>query len=529
MAYGIANVPGIGESDLAEIREMAQSAKDIAEAAAEAVTKFTNTINVAPSQSGSLTYNGNLLSPIWNGYDPNAMEIGGIQNGTDAGTYSVTFTPKEGYQWADGTTEAKTVTWTIGRATISLPVQSGSLTYTGSAQSPEWSGYDNEKMTIGGAEEGTNAGSYSATFTPKDNYQWSDGSVDAKPASWRIGKAEGSLSLNKSSLTLTAASMSGTVVATHEGDGVVSATSSNTSIATVSVSANTVTVNAVAAGTVTVTVKVAAGSNHSAPRNETFSVTVNLPNKTLANNSPEMIQQAAQSGQAANYWSVGDRIGIKLNGVVGVLNLNSTYYAIILGFNHNASVEGNKSIHFQFGKNASGTDIAFTDEGYGNVYANNASARFVMNTTNVNTGGWKSSHMRQTLCEEFFSALPEAWRDVISPCVKYSDNTGGGNDTASYVTPTTDKVWLLSEFEVFGTRYIANSAEKNYQKQYDYYKNGNSKVRHKHNDSSTAVHWWLRSVYCSGTYYFCYVHTGGSDSHSNAHYSWGFAPGFKVA
>ena len=37
-------------------------------------------------------------------------------------------------------------------------------------------------------------------------------------------------------------------------------------------------------------------------------------------------------------------------------------------------------------------------------------------------------------------------------------NTGGGNDTASYVTPTTDKVWLLSEFEVFGTRYIANSA-----------------------------------------------------------------------
>ena len=85
MAYGIANVPGIGESDLAEIREMAQSAKDIAEAAAEAVTKFKNTINVAPSQSGSLTYNGNLLSPIWNGYDPKAMEIGGMQNGTDAG------------------------------------------------------------------------------------------------------------------------------------------------------------------------------------------------------------------------------------------------------------------------------------------------------------------------------------------------------------------------------------------------------------------------------------------------------------
>ena len=137
--------------------------------------------------------------------------------------------------------------------------------------------------------------------------------------------------------------------------------------------------------------------------------------------------------------------------------------------------------------------------------------------------------MRKTICPAFLSALPADWQNVIVACTKYSDNRGGGSNTASYVTATQDKIWLLSEFEVHGSRSWANSAEQNYQKQYDYYKNGNSKVKYKHNATGTACFWWLRSVGAAPSYPFCSVHTDGSANYSYAYWSYGFAPGFKVA
>lgn len=112
---------------------------------------------------------------------------------------------------------------------------------------------------------------------------------------------------------------------------------------------------------------------------------------------------------------------------------------------------------------------------------------------------------------------------------KYSDNSGGGSDNASYVTATTQKIFLLAEFEVHGTRYYANSAERNYQKQYDYYKNGNSKVKYQHSSTGSACFWWLRSVYATYTTYFCLVNTDGGASDDIAYNSYGFAPGFKAA
>ena len=51
-----------------------------------------------------------------------------------------------------------------------VPAQSGSLTYTGSTQSPTWKGYDSSMMTIGGVTSGINAGTYTATFTPIGKY-----------------------------------------------------------------------------------------------------------------------------------------------------------------------------------------------------------------------------------------------------------------------------------------------------------------------------------------------------------------------
>lgn len=528
--YGSINVPGVSAFELSLVRTLAQNAKDAADAAQEAITRLTSTINSTPSQSGSLTYTGNEQAPAWNNYDPNTLTIGGTTKATNAGTYMATFTPKDGFQWSDGTSNSRSATWKINRATVSTPAQSGSLTYTGSSQSPKWTGYDTEKLTLGGTTSSTNAGTYNATFTPKANYQFSDGVTGAKTITWKINKAAGSLTVNKTSLTLSGGTTTGTVTATRTGDGAISATSNRASVATVSVSGTTITVTAKGSGTATITVSCAAGTNHTAPDSKTVSVTVEMVSPTLADNTPATIKAAAQSGQAANLWSVGDKVPILVNGLVGSLVINDTYYAIILGFNHNSSVEGGNSIHFQFGKNTSGTDIAFVDAGYDTSFiSTNINPRFIMNTNSSNSGGWENSYMRKTICAEFLAALPTDWQNVIVSCVKYSDNTGGGNDTASYVTATQDKIWLLGEFEVFGTSSGANSAEQNYQKQYDYYKNGNSKIKYKHNDNGSACNWWLRSVFAITPTHFRYVSTDGRSLNKYAQYSLGIAPGFKIS
>lgn len=506
-----------------EAKTAASNAQKAANDALKAVTKLTSVINSVPTQAGILTYTGAAQSPSWNGYDTEKLTIGGTTSGTNAGSYVATFTPKEGYEWADGTKTAKSVTWTISKASLSVPAQSGMLTYTGSAQSPQWSNYDSNKLTIGGTSTATNAGSYAATFTPKANYQWSDGSTSAKSVTWAIGKAAGSLTLAKSSVTLNISSLTESVAVTRAGDGVISATSSNTATARVEVSGTSVKITGLKAGTAKITVKVAAGTNHTAPSDKTINVTVSLPDTSLANNTPDIIAAAAKSGQAANYWSVGDKVGIAVNGSFGGLSYNNTVYAFILGFNHNSSVEGGNSIHFQFGKTAAGVDIAFVNS-YGST-----GTGFCMNTSNTNSGGWNNSYMRKTICPAFLAALPTAWQNIIAACTKYSDNTGGGSNTASYVTATSDKIWLLSEMEVQGTRSYANSAEANYQKQYDYYRNGNSKVKYQHTATTSACRWWLRSVHASYSDTFCIVNTGGSAGISNAYLSNGFAPGFKVA
>ena len=490
-----------------------------------------------PAQSGSLTYNGSAQSPVWSGHDAAKLTIGGTTSGTNAGSYNATFTPGANYQWSDGTTTAKTVAWSIGRASVGVPSQSGTLTYNGSAQSPVWSGHDAAKLTIGGTTSGTNAGSYNATFTPVSNYQWSDGSTAAKTVAWSIGKAAGSSSLNKSSLALSTGTMSGTISVTRAGNGAVSASSSNTNVATVSVSGTTVTVTAKAKGTATITVKVAEGTNHTAPANRTCSVSVTLPTTSLNDNTWATIKEVSDAGQGENYWSVGDTKRITINGKVGNFTFsNLAIDAFIIGFNHNSSREGTNRIHFQIGK-IGGKDVCLCDSQYGSGQSGNG--YFNMNPNNSNSGGWNGSYMRKTLlgnsgtpssppANSMLAALPSDLRAVMKSVTKYSDNTGGSPDNASYVTSTTDYLFLLAEFEYHGARSYANSAEKNFQLQYSYYKAGNSKVKYKHGETGTAAYHWCRSVYVGNTHYFCRVYTNGSATDYTANISWGAAPGFAV-
>lgn len=235
------------------------------------------TVTTAPSAAGKLTYSGEEQAPTWQNFNPEQLTKTETAQ-TDAGNYSTAFAPTRNYQWPGGDTSARTVPWTIGRATIaSVPEQSGSLTYTGNAQSPVWTGYDSGKLTIGGNTSGTNAGSYTASFTPTKNYQWSDGGTGAKSAAWSIGKAAGSLTLDKTSMSLTSSTAFGTITANRTGDGTISARSSNTNVAKVSVSGDTVLVTPVGDGSATITVEVAEGTNHTAPGSKTCTVKVDIP------------------------------------------------------------------------------------------------------------------------------------------------------------------------------------------------------------------------------------------------------------
>lgn len=518
--------------------EAAQNAQDAANAALDAVSGIVYTINVLPSQNGTLTYNGQAQSPSWNAYNPDALTLGGVTTGTNAGTYTATFTPKGRYKWADGTQTAKEVTWTINAATMTIPTQRNSLTYTGSAQSPTWNNYDSGKMTLGGTTSGTNAGSYNATFTPKTNYKWADGSTGAKTVAWSIAKAAGSLSLNKTSIKLTAAKTTDTITVTRAGDGKITATSSAPTVASVSVSGSVVTVTAKGKGSATITVSVAAGTNHTAPANKTCSVEVTLPTKVLNDNSWATIREVSSAGLGANYWAVGDVKEIKINGKVGNTTFsNLAVNAFILGFNHNSAKEGANKIHFQIGKIGS-TAVGLCDSQYNNTTS--SSGYFNWNTSNTNSGGWNACYKRKTLygndgtptspvANSLMAALPSELLAVMQPVTKYTDNTGNSSNTSGAVTATTDYLFDLSEFEVFGSRTYANQYEQNSQAQYDYYKAGNSRVAYNHTAVTTAVWWGLRSPSYTGSTYFVIVWPDGNHStYRNAYYSGGLRPGFAA-
>lgn len=259
-----------------------------------------------------------------------------------------------------------------------------------------------------------------------------------------------------------------------------------------------------------------------------YSLSLVFVSSTLNSNSWATIKSVSDKGQGANYWSVGDRKAVTLNGTVGGLTLSSmATYAFIIGFNHNSGYEGTNRIHFQLAKTAlsGGTDVCLCDSSYNST---GSSADFRMNTSNTNAGGWAGSYMKKTICPAFENVVSSDLRSNLKSVTKYTDNTGSSSTAAANVTATTEKFFLLSEYEVFGTTTYANTNEASKQAQYAYYSAGNSKIKYKHNATTTAASWWLRSPYRGSSDIFVRVYTDGTVSNAYAYGSLGFAPGFCV-
>ena len=79
----------------------------------------TNPAKPSISVTGTYTYNGSEHTATVNGYDLATMDISG-NTATDAGDYTVRVTSKTG-KWADGSTDAVTAAWSIGKATQEAP------------------------------------------------------------------------------------------------------------------------------------------------------------------------------------------------------------------------------------------------------------------------------------------------------------------------------------------------------------------------------------------------------------------------
>ena len=444
-----------------------------------------------PSQSSPLVYTGGQQSPQWTGYDSDEMTIGGTSAATDAGTYQAIFSLKDkvGTQWADGTTEDKTVSWSIGRASMNTPTQSGTLTYNGEAQSPSWSGYDSSKMTLGGTTSGTNAGSYNATFTPTANYQWMDGTTSAKTVAWSIQKAAGSLSISPESMTLDTSATSKVITVTRAGTGAISAQSSAPTIASVSVSGNQVTVTGLQNGSANITISVAADTNYTAPASKQCSVTVSLLKDNFADNEWSEIIAACQSGNVPDSWVVGNYKNMTING--------KAYRIDIIGKNHDTYAAGGTApLTFQM------------HDCYDDTKQ--------MNSSNTNSGGWTNCAMRSTHLPAILALMPAEVQAAIKEVQK---KTSAGNQSSSIQT-TNDKLFLLSEIEIFGSTTYSFAGEGT---QYAYYQAGNSKVK---NRNGSANGWWERSPYSSNTANFCTVNSSGGADANYASSSAGVAFGF---
>ena len=141
-----------------------------------------------------------------------------------------------------------------------------------------------------------------------------------------------------------------------------------------------------------------------------------------------------------------------------------------------------------------------------------------MNSTNTNSGGWTSS-ARRTWCNDvYYNALPDSFKSMVKPVKKLT--SAGAQSTT--INTTVDKVFLLSEVEIYGTTTDSVAGEGS---QYTYYETASNRYKNpKLSSSSNSCAYWQRSPRGSNSTRFCYVGGGGSSGGGSASYALGLAP-----
>ena len=146
------------------------------------------------SVTGTYTYNGSEHTATVSGYDPATMDISG-NTATDAGDYTVRVTSNTG-KWADGSTDAVTAAWSIGKATQEAPNgligvvptteggSDGKITGTDDTMEYRAAGETVYTPCTGSEITGLSAGTYDVRYRASKNLKAGD---DAKVL---VGKSE---------------------------------------------------------------------------------------------------------------------------------------------------------------------------------------------------------------------------------------------------------------------------------------------------------------------------------------------------
>ena len=412
---------------------------------------------------------------------------------------------------------------------ITIPSQNGTVVYNGNLQTATFSNYDEELLTVSG-NTGTNAGTYTATFAPKDDYCWSDNSVDTKEVEWIIDKANGVVELSETSVTLGKTTTSTTVTVSN-ASGEVQVSSNNTSVLTTSISDNVITLTSTGQnGNVIVTVTVSETDNYKSA-SKTISVKCDfLKIVTWADGTYEEISamlDAHYTGtiDISDYWSVGDVRTIPLSAMsaTGVGESQSAQNAevVIIGLGHDdlvSPVNGNS-------KSAVSLQLKNSLKTVGYMYSSS-------NGTNCSL--WDGSP-RRTWCNSVFkNALPAELVNLIKTVTKKTWRYAHSSYSSYRTQQTTnDDCFLISEFEVFGTQVLSTTDYGTVGEdgtQYEYYKTTSNIIKYLGVSGTSANAWWLRSsiVNYIGNSIFHIVNTSGGVYYSLANSTYGVAPGFCI-
>ena len=212
----------------------------------------------------------------------------------------------------------------------------------------------------------------------------------------------------------------------------------------------------------------------------------------FADASVAQIKAICDAGLATSYWSVGDRKTITMQD-------NEAVEVKIGDFGHDIDANG-KTIPVTL------------------IMSQCFNASKAMNTTNTNAGGWKNSNFRVNLLPSILANFPQEWQDIIIGAMKKS-STGS---QASGIVETEDKLWMLSEIEIFGAITYSFAGEGT---QYPIFPDAASRGK---TANGVAANWWERSPYNAGATYFCLVATSGVVGFNNASYSYGVLLGFGI-
>lgn len=231
---------------------------------------------------------------------------------------------------------------------------------------------------------------------------------------------------------------------------------------------------------------------------------VNVPVSPILNdNSWAVIRKVCRDGNALAYWNLGDtKDVVSTDGYTYAVQLVDT----TVGRYTLSSGVGSSNVVFQFVK------LLSTDR--------------QMNSTNTNVGGWAECAMRTALNTTVYNQLPDELKAIIS---EVSVESGIGNSTTSGTTASNNKLFLASEYEIFGAKtYSIGASEGSPQFGYWALHNSNAdRIKTKIN-STSAQYWWLRSPISGSSTYFGNVNGNGGANTGYSSFSGGVCPCFAI-